>query len=97
MTEKLPGRGPVERPSLGCRNCGASMPLSRTVVLGNHERMLQCPECGTITRWSLSAVHDLDVHDAVDLRDEIDLRDEDVIDLDLEIEAETPHSNGKQR
>jgi len=91
MTDQVPGRGPVERPSLGCRNCGASMPLSRTVVLGNHERMLQCPACGTITRWSLSAVHDLDMREAVDLRDAIDLTDENVIDLDLDVEQ---HTNG---
>ena len=62
------------------------MPLARTVILGNHERMLQCPSCGTITRWSLSAVHDLDLREAVDLREET------VIDLDLEV---TEHgSNG---
>ena len=73
------------------------MPLSRTVVLGNHERMLQCVECGTITRWSLSAVHDLEVHEAIDLREDLDLRDENVIELDLEIEGETPRSNGRRR
>jgi uncharacterized Zn finger protein len=94
MTEQLPGRGPVERPSLGCRHCGASMPLSRTVVLGNHERMLRCPGCGTITRWSLSAVSDLDMREAVDLRDSIDLRDENVLDIDLDVEH---HSNGRRR
>ena len=93
MTEQLPGRGPIERPSLGCRQCGASMPLSRTVVLGNHERRLQCPECATITRWSLSAVHDLDMREAVDVRDAIDLRDENVIDLDLD---EAQHTNGRR-
>jgi len=87
MTEQLPGRGPIERPSLGCRHCGASMPLSRTVVLGNHERMLQCPACGTITRWSLSAVSDLDMREAVDLRDE------NVIDHDLDVEQ---LSNGRR-
>jgi hypothetical protein len=98
MTDQVPGRGPIERPSLGCRNCGASMPLSRTVVLGNHQRTLQCPACGTITRWSLSAVHDLDMGDAVDmgeevdLRDAVDLRDENVIDLDLDVEH---HTNGR--
>jgi hypothetical protein len=71
------------------------MPLSRTVVLGNHERMLQCMECGTITRWSLSAVQALDMREDVDVRDAIDLRDENVIDLDLEIEA--PRTNGRRR
>jgi len=96
MTEQVPGRRPIERPSLGCRHCGASMPLARTVVLGNHERMLQCPGCGTITRWSLSAVSDLDMREAVDLRDAIDLRDEDVIDIDLGLDLEQ-HSNGRRR
>ena len=71
------------------------MPLARTVVLGNHERMLQCAECGSITRWSLSAVHDLDVHEAVDLRDAVDPRDDDkVIELDLDAE---PRTNGRTR
>ena len=70
---------PAERPSLGCRTCGTAMPLSRTVVLGNHDRMLQCPQCATITRWSLSAVHSLDLRDAIDA--------DDVIELDLEPEA----------
>jgi len=93
MADQVPGRGPIERPSLGCRNCGASMPLSRTVVLGNHERMLQCPECGTITRWSLSAVHDLDPREEVDLREDVDLRDENVIELDLDVEQ---HTNGRR-
>jgi hypothetical protein len=65
------------------------MPLTRTIVLGNHERMLQCPACGTITRWSLSAVHDLD------LREAVDLRDKNVIDLDLDLEAEH-HTNGRR-
>ncbi|MBV8693394.1 MAG: hypothetical protein JOZ37_13875 [Actinobacteria bacterium] len=71
------------------------MPLSRTVVLGNHERMLQCAECGTITRWSLSAVHDLGEGDVADLRDAIDLRDEKVIDLDLEVGEHTSRTNGR--
>lgn len=70
------------------------MPLSRTVVLGNHERMLQCHECGTITRWSLSAVNDLDMREAVDISDAIDLRDEHVIDLHIEVEQ---HTNGRTR
>jgi uncharacterized Zn finger protein len=90
MTDELPIQGPVERPSLGCRSCGASMPLSHTVILGNHERMLQCPACGSVTRWSLSAVHDLD------LREAVDLRDEKVIDLDLEIESSEHHTNGRR-
>ena len=92
MTDQVAGRGPIERPSLGCRHCGAAMPLSRTVVLGNHQRTLQCPTCGTITRWSLSAVNDLDGREAVDLRDQIDLTDEKVIDLDLDLEH---HTNGR--
>ena len=90
MTEDAPTHGPVERPSLGCRQCGAAMPLSRTVVLGTHERMLQCPSCGTITRWSLSPVHDLD------LREAVDLREEKVIDLDLEVDIDQPF-NGRKR
>ena len=90
MAEEVPAQGPVERPSLGCRNCGASMPLARTVVLGNHERMLQCPSCGTITRWSLSAVHDLD------LREAVDLRDEQVIDLDLHAAERTRNGHSSK-
>lgn len=68
------------------------MPLSRTVVLGNHERMLQCVECGTITRWSLSAVSDLDMRESFDVRGAIDLRDDNVIDLELDVEQ---HTNGR--
>jgi uncharacterized Zn finger protein len=90
MAEDEHPHGPVERPSLGCRNCGASMPLSRTVILGNHERMLQCPSCGTTTRWSLSAVRDLDLREAVDLRDET------VIDLELDTSGSEPHTNGRK-
>jgi uncharacterized Zn finger protein len=93
MTEEVPAQGPVERPSLGCRNCGASMPLTRTVILGNHERMLQCPSCGAITRWSLSAVSDLDLRETVDLEEPVDLRDETVIELDLQ--GTEPHTNGQ--
>ena len=66
-------------------------PWPRTVVLGNHDRMLQCPSCGTITRWSLSAVR------ALDLRDPIVGTADDVIDLDLENEVESEAEHRHRR
>ena len=40
-------------PSLACESCNASMPLALVVILDGYLRRITCPECGTVTTWSL--------------------------------------------